>query len=324
ATHPPPPHTPMHENDLLASLAQLFASSDPGVLVGSGPDDCAHLMADGRQLAMTADAFVEGSHFLPDTDPRDVAAKAVAASLSDLAASACRAQWILVTLCLRKGLEAGWAGSFAHGLADAAARYGVSVVGGDVVSGPATFVSVTAVGEPLPGGPILRSGGKAGDVLVVTGSLGGSLLGRHLRPEPRLAEIAALMAYAADREEGFPSAAMDLSDGLSLDLARLCRESGVGAVVEAEAMPIAEAARQRAKDSGKTPLAHALSDGEDFELLLALPPALWTGFSSWLAEEDRGLAPFTRIGTLRIGSGVALVDNGKEQPLAAKGYEHQW
>ncbi len=314
----------MHENDLLASLATLFASSDPGVLVGSGPDDCAHLMADGRQLAMSADAFVEGSHFLADADPRDVAAKAVGASLSDLAASACRARWLLVSLCLRKGLAAGWADAFAQGLADAAARYQVSVVGGDVVSGPATFVSVTAVGEPLPGGPVLRSGGKAGDVLVVTGSLGGSLLGRHLRPEPRLAEIAALMAYAAERDDGFPHAAMDLSDGLSLDLARLCRESGVGAVVDAAAVPVADAARVRSDDSGKPPLAHALSDGEDFELLLALPPALWAGFSAWLAEADRGLAPFTRIGALRAGSGVALLHDGNEQPLAAEGYEHQW
>lgn len=308
----------MHENDLIASFPSLFASADASVLVGSGPDDCAHVQSDGNRLAFSTDAFVEGSHFLADASPADIARKSLGASLSDLAASGCRARWALVTLCLRKGLPAGWAAEFGRALADAAAGFDVSIVGGDVVAGMATSVSVAVIGEPLPGGPVLRSGGKPGDVLAVTGSLGGSLLGRHFRPEPRAAEMAALMAC------GRPSAAMDISDGLALDLSRLCRESGVGAVVEAKAVPISDAAREMAATSGKTPLAHALTDGEDFELLLAMPPELWEKFSRWLEVEPRGLAPFTRIGSLREGSGAALSSGGRECVLNAEGYEHQW
>lgn len=316
----------MHENDLIASFLSLFASTDASVLVGSGPDDCAHVQSDGNRLAFSIDAFVEGSHFLADASPADIARKSLGASLSDLAASACRARWALVTLCLRKGLPAGWAAEFARALADAAAAYGVSIVGGDVVAGMATSVSVAVTGEPMAGGPVLRSGGRAGDVLVVTGDLGGSLLGRHFRPEPRAAEMAALMAYATGEAHAFglPSAAMDISDGLALDLSRLCRESGVGAVVEASAVPVSSAAAEMAATSGKTSLAHALTDGEDFELLLAMPPELWRGFSLWLDAEPRGLAPFTRIGVLREGSGVSLSTGGRECVLNAEGYEHQW
>ncbi len=322
----------MNENQLLAALRSLFATSDPSVLVGSGPDDCAHLELMGRRLAASTDAFVEGSHFLPDAPAREVAAKALGASLSDLAASGCRARWALVSLCLRKGLPPGWAGEFAEGLAASAMKFGVAVVGGDVTASPAgTFVSVTVLGEPLAGGPILRGGAKPGDVLAVTGELGGSLLGKHLRPEPRLREMELLMEYCG-REGGgiLPDAAMDISDGLALDLARLCRESGVGAILEAERIPVSAAARRAAAESGRPPLDHALSDGEDFELLLALPPALWDGFTAFLASPAgrraaAGLAPFVRVGETAAGEGLLMRGaDGALRPLAPKGYEHQW
>lgn len=323
----------MNENQLLESLRDLFAAADPSVLVGSGPDDCAHLELDGRRLAASTDAFVEGSHFLADTPARDVAVKALAASLSDLAASGCRARWALVSLGLRAGLAPDWAGEFSLAMAETARKYGVSVVGGDIVSSRGgVFVSVTVLGEPLAGGPVLRSGARPGDCLVVTGELGGSLRGRHLGPVPRLAEMRLLMEYCRGLGDSAarPDAAMDISDGLSLDLARLCRESGTGAVIEAAAVPISLAAREAAAESGRTPLAHALSDGEDFELLLALPPRIWEGFREFLAgaagrRAAAGLAAFTEVGAVTGGRELFLRrDDGVLSPLAPEGYEHRW
>lgn len=322
----------MHENDLLDALPELFRTGDPDVLVGVGPDDCALVRTSHSQLALSVDAFVENTHFLPDADPADVARKALAASLSDLAASACRARWALVSLCLRRGLGGDWAAKFAEALAGTAREFGVSIVGGDTVSSrDATFVSVTVAGEPLTGGPLFRGGGRPGDVLAVTGALGGTLLGRHLRPTPRLREIKQLMDYCAGAEPAvFPSAAMDISDGLALDLSRLCRESGVGAVVDKDAIPLSVDARKIAEESGRSPVWHALADGEDFELLVAMPPEVWQGFDAYLrsapgTEKSRGCARFTRIGELTSGTGMVLrTRDGALHPLAPEGYEHQW
>ena len=316
----------MRENEVLAKLSDLFATDDPGVLVGSGPDDCAHLRTDGDRIAVSSDAFTENSHFLPDAKPEDVAYKSLAASVSDLAASACRPRWATVSLCLRKGLSSDWAATFSRGLAEAARRCGVAIVGGDLVASPAaTFVSVTVIGEPLPGGPVLRSTGVPGHVLAVTGNLGGSILGRHLRPEARIGEMKELMRFCAGLGgDAFPSAAMDISDGLSLDLARLCRESSVGAEIEEGLIPVSRDAYALSEQTGRAPLDHALSDGEDFELLVALPERVWERFDAE-ANGGGGLACFTRIGRLTVEPGVRLVRvDGVMYPLAEEGYQHQW
>lgn len=322
----------MRENEFIDSLRALFAVADPSVTTGSGPDDCAHVAADGQRLAFSTDAFAEGTHFLPDADPRLVARKALSASLSDLAASACRARWALVSLCLAKGLPEAWAAGFAEGMAETASEYGVAVVGGDTTSSPhGTFVSVTVVGEPLPGGPLLRSGARPGQVLAVTGELGGSIEGRHLEPVARLREMAWLMAFCRELGGEFmPSAAMDISDGLGLDLTRLCRESGVGAVVDAEAVPVSAAAERLARTTGLRPLDHAMADGEDFELLVAMPEAAWARLAAAQQKARRdgsggGLSPFTMIGRTMAGDGMFVREaGGVLRPLAPEGYEHQW
>lgn len=316
----------MLENDLLAQLPELFASGDPSVIIGSGPDDCAHVCSPDRRLALSADAFAENVHFLPGDSPEDVAVKSLCAAVSDLAASACRPLWALVSLCLKKNAPQDWAGRFAVSLAEVARRYNLTVVGGDVTSAPSdTVISVSVVGVPLPGGPLLRSGAKPGDVIVVSGRLGGSILGRHLRPEPRVAEIAALMKFCADSAGAvaFPTACMDISDGLALDLSRLCRESGVGAVVESGLVPVSDAARELAGRSGKEPIRHALSDGEDFELLLTMPSSTWHAFAREQAALGESL--FTRIGGITENGGLEMVDVlGVRQPLTPEGYQHQW
>lgn len=318
------------ENSFLRDIRSLFASDDASVITGSGPDDCAHLALGAERLAVSVDAFAEGSHFLASDPAELVGGKAMAASLSDLAASGCRPRWALVSACFRKGLGGEWALRFAEGLAETAKRYGVTVVGGDTVSTPGgTSVSVTVVGTPFPGGPVLRSTARAGDVVVVTGALGGSGLGRHLRPEPRLAEMRELLAFFAGRPDGNAAvgAAMDISDGLALDLSRLCAESGVGAAIEADSLPLSPDALRMSERSGKSALDHALSDGEDFELLLTLAPAAWNEFRLHLDTADvaKQLAPFSRIGVVTDDRRLSLIDSdGRAGPLAAKGYEHQW
>lgn len=320
----------MHENDLLATLAKLFATNDPAVLVGSGPDDCAHIATDNKRLAFSTDAFAEGSHFLSTDPPRAVAGKTLAASLSDLAASACRPRWALVSLCLKKGAPKEWAAEFAAGLAETARDYDVSIIGGDVLAtNGGVFVSVTVIGTPYPGGPVLRSGGKPGDALIVTGALGGSIRGRHLAPRARVREMAELMRFCAalNDEAAFPRAAMDISDGLALDLSRLCRESNVGAMLEEASIPVSDAAREAAAESGRRPVEHALADGEDFELLLALPPPAWEAFSRHIArgEAPAGLAAFTRIGALTADGNLGIVGaDGRSRPLTPEGFQHQW
>lgn len=314
----------MHENTLLDSLTALFRTDDASVAVGVGPDDCAHVIAGGRRISLSTDVFAEGSHFTAGADPALVAEKAVAASVSDLAASACRARWLLVGLCLRKNSPPDWAERFAVGVASAARKWGVAVVGGDTVSSSSsTFVSTTVAGEPLPGGPVLRGGGHPGDILIATGAFGGSMLGRHLRPRPRVREIAELMKVCADAQVPVPAACMDVSDGLALDLSRLCRESGTGAVLEAGLIPIAQDAFTLAARTGKTPLSHALGDGEDFELLIALPPETWEALQ---AQADATAKAFTRIGRLtEKKSGLRLQSpDGALSPLAAEGFEHTW
>jgi thiamine-monophosphate kinase len=307
----------MGEAALLEWLRRQAAPRDPSVAVGSSADDCAHLVLDGRWLAASVDTFLEGTHFTADAPPEAVGWKAMAASLSDLAASACRARWALAGAGLRRGAGESWARGLAQGLLAAARRYGVDLVGGDTTTGegPAS-VTVTVLGEPLAERPLLRSGGRPGDVLVVTGRLGGSLLGRHLAPEPRLAEIARLCALDAAALR----AGMDLSDGLALDLSRLIRESGCGAELDADAVPLADAARRMAETDGKSPLAHALADGEDFELLLAVAPEAWPRLAAAYAEEP-GLAPLTAVGRL-VPEGLWLKDASGRRPLAPDGYEH--
>lgn len=323
----------MLEGDLLGELRGVFGGGGDSVVVGCGPDDCAHVISPGVRLAFSTDAFAEGTHFLGGDLPEDIAWKALGASLSDLAASGCRPLWALVALSLKRDIGEDWARRFSESMAALAERYGVRVVGGDTTSSSGrTFVATTVAGVPLAGGPVLRSGARSGDVLVVTGRLGGSLLGRHLRPIPRVREMAALMGFCVERGLGVPTACLDVSDGLGLDLSRLCRESGVGAEVEAGLVPVSEAAVEFAAVRGDgTPFHHAMTDGEDFELLMTLPPATWEAWDreqesfGCVNEEAGGGKLFARIGGIIAERELRLIDeSGAAQPLEAEGYEHQW
>lgn len=240
------------------------------VLVGPG-DDCAVLAPPTKPLLATTDMLMDGTDFIiSEVGPRRAGRKAMAANLSDIAAMAGTPTSALVSVAIPKGLEnpRSFAEELYHGLRDVADAFEVPIVGGDTNSwdGP-LVISVTVLGEVSGRGAVLRSGAKVGDWIFVTGPLGGSILGHHLDFTPRVREAIALNA-AIDLH-----AMCDISDGLSADLQHILEESHCGATLFAEAIPISEAAIKLGQTTNKTPLEHALGDGEDFELVFALSPA---------------------------------------------------
>ncbi|CAN5184453.1 thiamine-phosphate kinase [soil metagenome] len=253
------------ENRLVASLVAGLSSSDD-VIVGPG-DDCAVLRSSvpSEVLLLKTDCVVEGVHFLPSTAPSKVGWKAMARALSDIAAMAGRPVAAVVTVVLPRGRTVAYARALYGGLERAASTYGAPIVGGETSSAPRgaefVLVSVSVLGRAPAGRVLLRSGAGIGDRIFVTGSLGGSLGGRHLRFEPRIAEA----LWLADH--GPPSALMDLSDGLAQDLPRLTRSSGVGAWIDPTKIPRIRGVSARA----------AAEDGEDYELLCTVPPTVADG-----------------------------------------------
>jgi thiamine-monophosphate kinase len=303
----------MNELTLLAELRKRLAMPE-SVLLGPGDDGALLDVAEAKVLCAACDTLLEGTHFRPDDDPYAVGRKAVAVNLSDLAAMGCRPLWGLTGFGASRAHDEPWIGRFTDGLLDEAQAAGLVLVGGDVTSGEGpSSVTVTVLGAPFPGGPVRRAGARAGDVLAVTGPLGGSLAGRHLAVEPRLPESEWLCA------NGPPRAMIDLSDGLALDLKRLAGECGLGARIEAGAVPVHEDASRLAHADGRSPLDHALGDGEDFELLAAFAPET---FDRLCADWPFG-RPLVRIGSLTgPATGLLLVDGEGEHPWPEGGYVH--
>jgi thiamine-monophosphate kinase len=274
-----------------------------------------------RRTVVTVDMLTEGVDFVlgSDCSPRDVGHKAVAVSLSDLAAMGSRPEAVFVAVCLpHSGGDAIAHGLF-EGIQKITQEHGCTLAGGDTNSwnGP-LVVSVTAIGSVPPGRAWRRDGAKPGDLLLVTGACGGSLLGRHLAVQPRCREALAIAERFAVH------AAIDVSDGLSLDLSRMMQASVTGAVVRLADVPIhADAHRMSLlPDDGRTPLDHALSDGEDFELILAMPP---DEAQSLVAAA--GQAPLemtlTIIGEVTAEPGLVAEDlSGGRTALEPRGYVH--
>lgn len=316
------------ENRLIERLSRLVPGRGD-VLVGIG-DDCAVVRGgrgDAFDLLLKSDPVIEGVHFEATAAAGLVGRKAVGRVLSDIAAMGGEALWILIDLVAPEGMACARIEAVYRGAAAMARRCGAAIVGGDTARGPVLELHVFAVGRVPRGKAVLRSGAKPGDRLYVTGKLGGSLLGRHLRMEPRLVEGKWL------RENGWVTAMMDVSDGLAADLPRLVKASGVGAVVDAEAVPVSGAARRMGKGGeqraegeeqrarGMAALDHALNDGEDFELLFTVPARKVRAFEA--AWRRRFRLECAAIGKVTKAAGeVDLVRNGKVVPMTAKGYEH--
>jgi thiamine-monophosphate kinase len=309
------------ENEFVAALVRGLPS-DRRLEVPAG-DDAAVLRPPAlRRTVVTVDMLMEGIDFVlgPECPAESVGRKALAVSLSDLAAMGSRPEAAVVAVALPRQAGDTIGRGLQAGLMAVATEFDVALAGGDTNSwdGP-LVISTTLIGSVAPGAAWRRDGARPGDLLVVSGACGGSLLGRHLTVTPRCREAAAIAgAYTVH-------AAIDVSDGLSLDLARMMQASGTAAVLDLEAVPIhPDAERMAARPGdGRSPLEHALGDGEDFELVLAMPP-----------EEARRLmtaagrppfeTPFTVIGEVVAGAGLfARQRDGGHRSLPPRGYEHE-
>jgi thiamine-monophosphate kinase len=300
------------ENTLINWLRTRFAADPAEIPLGIG-DDAAVVRVKGGQIAVTADMLLDGVHF----DRRQhsyaqIGRKAIACSLSDCAAMACRPTAMTVSLALPADMNMDDVKKLYEGMAGLAEQFNCPIVGGDTTSWPGGLaIDVAILAEPMSDrGPVLRSGARSGDLLFVSGKLGGSLAGRHMNFMPRL-ELAEKLV----QQSGLHGL-MDLSDGLSMDLHRLCDASGCAAELDVENIEkiISDEARQLAQQDGRSSLDHALSDGEDFELLVAGDKTL----------QDEGLSCVGHIVDRRENKPVVTLRHadGHEEPLQSRGYEH--
>lgn len=286
------------------------------VVAGPG-DDCAVVRPGGNAAfdwLLKSDPVIEGAHFTPETPGRAVGHKALARALSDIAAMGGEPLWTLVDLVAPSAMPVNRAVRVMQGLSSLARRCHVAVVGGDTSAGPVLEVHVFVVGRVEKDKAVLRSGAQPGDCLFVTGSLGGSLAGRHLRFVPRLREGRWLCRH------GWARAMIDLSDGLATDLRHLVTQSRVGAELWLETIPLSASVRKiKHRNSA---IRHALTDGEDFELLFAVPAAKTRAFQK--AWQKNNHVACTQIGIVTDRRGVVeTVDaQGKHRRLDDIGYEH--
>lgn len=322
------------EDSLIARYFKPLAT-DPGAF--NLVDDAAILNAEGDDLVVTTDAIVEGVHFLSSDPPDTVARKALRVNLSDLAAKGATPAGFVLTLALRAADDA-WLTPFARGLGEDAGRFGCPLLGGDTVSTPGPLmVSITAFGRLPPGKIVHRSGAKPGDRIVVTGTIGDAtlgldilkggavaaaladdtaaremLVGRYRLPQPRNALAKAVRDHA--------SAAMDVSDGLAGDLAKLCSASGVSAVIDAPGIPLSAAAAVLLA-RGIVAVERIVSGGDDYEILCAIPE---NRFEAFAREADRAGVAVAPIGTVVAGALAPrfLDAQGREIALPRLSYSH--
>ena len=251
------------EERLIEFIRRWLGRVSPPAPLGIG-DDCAILPASAKAQAITVDPVIYGRHFDDSIPPRAVGAKLLKRNLSDLAAMGASPRVAVLALTLDPRTHLAWLENFYRGLAACARTYRVAIVGGDVAQADGVLAaSLTLIGQATGKRMLTRAGARPGDTIYVTGTLGGSLLGHHHRFIPRLSEGSWLAAQSDVR------AMMDVSDGLAKDLHALTPPRAQPALF-AEQIPVSTAAHRRAAKTGRTPLSHALSDGEDYELVFAV------------------------------------------------------
>lgn len=291
--------------------------SAPGVVTGIG-DDGAVLQPDpDRELIAVIDTLVEGIHFPDGTEAFDIAYRAVAVNLSDIAAMGGRPRWMTLALTLPNSDEA-WIGRFAEGLHAAALEYAVSLVGGDTTFGRSLVVSVQLTGDIPAGRAIRRAGAQPGDGIYVTGSVGDAAAGLELismgTPEPyltrRFLRPSARVAYGQSLT-GVASAAIDLSDGLYADLSKLLKASGVGGMLDIECLPLST--ELRAQFDVDTQRQFALAGGDDYELC-------FTSAAKTVPSGDGFRV--TKIGRVTTGDSLLCQLEGELVPYTDSGYRH--
>ncbi|TWU47188.1 Thiamine-monophosphate kinase [Rubripirellula tenax] len=284
----------------------------PQVTVGIGDDAAVIEPVVGQQIACT-DQIIDGVDFLSAEHAlADIGYKSMAINLSDVAAMGAVPTSALVTLALPKTNATRIAGEVYEGIFEAATTFGIAIAGGDISTyeGPLA-IGVTLLGHVPTGGAWLRSGASVDEAILVSGAFGGSLAGRHLRPIPRI-ELASRLRELVD-----VTAAIDVSDGLSLDLDRLLAKSDVGCELNVDTIPIHEDAIEMSKTSGRTPFQHAWSDGEDFELILTMSQA----DANKVLSQDVGVR-LSQIGKTTSRTGLWKLENGRHERLSPQGFTH--
>jgi thiamine-monophosphate kinase len=285
-----------------------------------------------HRSVVTSDALVENVHFRRDTMPaQDIGYRAMAANLSDLAAMGARPVLATVTLGLPADVPDEEVFALYRGMLELAAQWRCSIAGGDLSSASALVIAITAIGQVRPARIKSRAGARPGDVIAVTGELGASRAGLHAAQRPQLAPALLPAALAAHRRpqpriaEGAWLAAsanvhamMDISDGLSTDLERMCAASDCAAVIDR--VPVAACAGAMAELRHEDPCAYALAGGEDYELLVSVAPRAFEYLSARFQKHFG--KPLLRVAQVRAGSGVHILRDGREEPLAPLGWDH--
>lgn len=329
------PREPQNENSILAKIWETSRLSQvksgiQSVSLGIGDDTALFRPKSAHETVITCDWFLEGTHFLRHKHPPDaIGWKCLARAVSDVAAMGGLPRCFLLSLALPETHTGKWLDLFLGGLRRASRKFHCQLVGGDTTRQNKILISVTVIGEVRTGHAVLRSGAQPGDILFVSGRLGEAELGlrflgrdkgmsrgessitrKHLYPEPRLALGQWLL------KKGIATAMMDLSDGLSSDLPRLCAASLVGAKVELERIPQVRIPTSLLKQ-GLRPLPLALHGGDDYELLFAVRPAK----ARLLPNRFQGVA-LTAIGEITQGRGLVVLDeHGRAVHLAAHGWD---
>ncbi|MGV0975947.1 MAG: thiamine-phosphate kinase [Azonexus sp.] len=315
-----------------ALIDKYFARATPSAILGPG-DDCALLQpTPGKQLAITTDMLVAGTHFLPDTDPQNLGWKALAVNLSDLAAMGAIPRWALLAGSLPT-VDEPWIAAFAAGFFACAAKYGVDIVGGDTTRGPLNLC-ITALGECDPGKALRRDGAQAGDLIWVSGRPGLASLGlaqlqsRIALPEPwnRLC-IGALekprpRVALGQALVGVASAAIDVSDGLLADLGHIGERSGLAAAVRLVQLPHLPKGESYDADLRRLALECQLTGGDDYELCFTTPPGQTNAVSAIAARLE---LPLWCIGSMVAGAAgeVTVLDpDGNPIEFPRRGYDH--
>ncbi len=325
------------ERQLVEKIARGLAPhrvASSRLKIGIG-DDAAILSPAARtECVLSCDTFLEDVHFRMRTHPPDsVGYKALARASSDLAAMGATPRFFLLTLALPAARTGAWLNTFLKGMARAARELGITIIGGDTTRSRTVFISITVLGEIAPGRALTRSGARPGDIIYVSGKLGRAQLGLdlvlrghardrqmralvqpHLYPKIRIA----LGAWLAQHQ--IATSAMDLSDGLSTDLARLCTASNVGANIYASKVPTATippAAARKLNKRNLDPLQLALHGGDDYELLFTIPPR-----QAKKLNRAPGAATLTPIGEItRCREVLLIAPDGNTSPLKSQGWD---